>query len=642
MGLFPILPLSGAIVLFILAVFVYTRNKSSPINFTYMLSLSSLFLWLIGFFFSYLTKNQKLAYFCQKVGYSGVILIPSLFYSFSIEFLGIKKLRFTSVINIGISIAFIIVLWISNLLIDGIQRCELGFYYLKASTLQLYFLVFFILCFVEGYILMISKYREHKKHARLLESNRILIVMIAILIGNFASIDFVPMYGVKLWPFGFIFMILMVSIFAYAIVKHQLMGIKVIIKKTLVFAELFTAVYAIFAFFAFLGQIFFERFITGNRWVSMIPSVIVVTVMLRPLESFLVTVTDKYLFQKKYDYRELLKAFASEVLTVLEIDKLIKLTKEKLSEIMKLEYCDVVVDNKDDKNISSYPDIKLRIPIALHNEQIGMVLLGKKKSDEEYSQDDIDILQPLSKTLAIAISNAKLVDELTKTQAEMVQKDKMATIGTLAAGMAHEIRNPITTIRVFSEYVPDRLKDAEFTDKYRNTVIKEVDKIDHIIQTLIDFSGDESLPKDNAVSVHDAIQELLSMVTQSQEIAGRIEFINKVSPELSKIRANKEELDEIVLNLTQNAMHAITGKGIITFTAEEKGGTVVLEITDTGCGMSEETVKHIFAPFFTTKSKGFGLGLFVVRELIERNKGEITVESVVAKGTKFKIKFNRA
>ena len=121
----------------------------------------------------------------------------------------------------------------------------------------------------------------------------------------------------------------------------------------------------------------------------------------------------------------------------------------------------------------------------------------------------------------------------------------------------------------------------------------------------------------------------------------RIQFINNVPPNIAKVSVNKEELDEIILNLTQNATHAISGNGMISFNAEEKDESVIIEISDTGSGMSEETIAHIFDPFFTTRSKGFGLGLFVVKELAQRNKGEIFVESRVGEGTKFKLEFQK-
>jgi signal transduction histidine kinase len=455
-------------------------------------------------------------------------------------------------------------------------------------------------------------------------------------------------FGINLYPYANFFVVFYIFIIAYAIFRYQFLNIEVIIKRTLIFAGLFTIVYGTFAFFALLGQVFFEKFIIQNRWVAMIPSVLVVTIILRPLENFLVSVTDRYLFQKKYNYKDLLKRFTTEVLSVLELNRLVRLTEEKLTEIMKLVYCKVfITDNLDIK-----VEAALKLPITSYDKPIGVLFLGRKKSDEDYTKDDFDILQPLAKTLGIAVSNAKLVEELKKTQTDMAEKDKMATVGTLAAGMAHEIRNPITAIRVFSEYVPDKLNDGAFRAKYRDLVVKEVDQIDHIIQTLVDFSGEDGAVEIENVSLEEAIDELITLMTGlDKEIAGemggnkgkegKIGVIKDIPADISKIRVNRKELDEILLNLTENAIHALEGKGQITFTAQEKDEFVELAVIDTGCGMSEETVKNIFSPFFTTRAKGFGLGLFVVKQLVKRNKGEILVESQVGRGTRFILKFKK-
>jgi signal transduction histidine kinase len=482
--------------------------------------------------------------------------------------------------------------------------------------------------------LLIKEYRKTDGEKRL-KIKYFILGSLAGWIGGHCN--FLLSFNIDVYPYANFLPIVYVAVFAYAILRHKLLDIEVIIKKTIIFAGLFTIVYGIFAFFALLGQTFFERFITQNRWVAMIPSVLVVTVILRPLENFLKTVTDKYLFQKKYDYKELLKKFSSEVLSVLELDKLIILTEERLSETMKLDYCKVLITDSPDIKIEAM----LKLPISAHDKIMGFLLLGRKKSDEDYTQEDLDILQPLVKTLAIAISNARLVEELNKAQADMAEKDKMATVGTLAAGMAHEIRNPITTIRVFSEYVPDRLNDNEFRGKYRDIVVKEVDKIDHIIQTLIDFSGDNSVSEIENVSIEEAVDELISLIGLNKKISGRIKFVKEIPQNIPRIKVNRKEFDEIILNLAENAIHAIEDGGQITFKAQEKNEFVELTVIDTGCGMSEETVKNIFSPFFTTRSKGFGLGLFVVKQLVKRNGGAVLVESKIGHGTKFSLKFKR-
>lgn len=626
-----------------LGIFVYWKGKDNKVVKVFSFFCSVLIFWAFGGYKVATTTSYEIAFFWWQIANIGVILCPVVFANFIFVFLKIinKRLVFLMYSLVTIFIAFD--LFAAPSFLGDLRFVFNQFYwpywnrYKSISYLSFYISIYWVLL-IYFFLLLVKEYRKSKgfRHEQLK------YLLLSAIFGWFgAHCNFLPVFGIDIYPYANFFIVIWAAIMAYAILRHQLLDIEVIIKKTIIFSGLFTAAYTIFAFFALISQVLFEKYIIENRWVSLIPSVFVVTIMLRPLENFLVTVTDKYLFQKKYDYKDLLKTFMSEVLTVLEIDKLVMLTKEKLEKTMKLEYCGIIITDKDDKNIVYNSEIKLKIPITLNDKAIGALLLGKKKSDEEYTKDDIDILQSLTKTLGIAISNAKLFDELARTQVEMAQKDKMAAIGMLAAGMAHEILNPITTIRVFSEYVPDRLKDTEFTNKYKDIVVKEVDKIDHIIQTLIDFSGDDSAAETEMVSLEESIDELISLIGLNKDMLDKIDFIKEIPINISKIRVNRKEFDEILLNLTQNAMHAIEGKGWITFKAEEKNEFVELNIIDTGCGMSDDVAKNIFNPFFTTRSEGFGLGLFVVKQLVKRNGGDISVESKVGQGTKFSLMFKK-
>lgn len=637
MNAFAISSLSILISCALIGIFVYWKGRPDKASLVLSFFCFSICFWGLGGYNIATTASKKEALYWWQVAYIG-ISCPVVYAHFIFTLLDLNRRRLLYAFY-SIALLFIILAFLLGETFFGELRFAFNQFYWPSlyKNKGLLFLVSYIIFYwvLLGYcFLLISIAFKNSSGFRRHQLKWLLVSAIVGWAG--AHCNFLPAFGIDIYPYLNFLVVVYVLIIAYSIFRYRFLNIEVIIKKTLIFTGIFVSAYAVFAFFAFLGQIFFERFVTANRWLSMIPSVIIVTLTLRPLEAFLINATDKYLFQKRYDYKELLKTFASEVLSVLEIDKLIKLTEEKLAQIMKLEYCKVVIaDNKDIKT-----EAELKVPISIDDRQIGVLLLGRKKSDEVYTHDDMLILQSLSSTLAIAISNANLVDELTKAQVKMAEKDKLATVGTLAAGMAHEIRNPITTIRVFSEYVPDKLNDEVFTNKYKNTIAKEVDKIDHIIQTLIDFSGEDEIQQTSGVSVHEAVEELLSIISQNKDVLGRVKFVNNISPDLAKIKVNKEELDEIILNLTQNATHAISEKGTITFSAEEKDEKVSIEIADTGSGISEETLVHIFDPFFTTKSKGFGLGLFVVKELVQRNKGEISVESKAGKGTKFKIGFN--
>jgi len=352
------------------------------------------------------------------------------------------------------------------------------------------------------------------------------------------------------------------------------------------------------------------------------------------------------------------------VLTVLDLNRLVNLTVDKLVNIIRLSSCAVLLRDAEGGNLyiaASYgindvgsarftsPEeakaglrAELVIPMALNDKIIGVLVLGKKKSDEDYTQDDLDILLPLTRTLAIAISNAELFEELGKTQAEAAQKEKMAVIGTLAAGMAHEIRNPITTIKIFAEFLKERKDDPWFIEKFQQLVPKEIDKINDMITHLLEFSKPADYKAIESVGLREALKDVL-------RISGAEMVLNDILLEermgnVPAVSGNKKYIQEILFNLIQNAIHAVGRRGRIVIEAEDIGKYVEITVKDTGCGISEENIKHIFEPFFTTKidSKGVGLGLYIIKQLMMRMGGNISVDSKVGEGTTFYLRFNKA
>jgi signal transduction histidine kinase len=592
-------------------------------------------------------------------------------------------------------------LW-TNLFLSGVYHYYFG-YYSKAGILHPISLAFFFGLFIRGFMLLLFRLLK----PRTTDSAEFLIqlryIFAAFIIALVAAIDFIPKYGLEFYPFGFMFTISFLLVTAYAIVKHQVMGIEVIIKKTLVFAGLLASVFAILV----LPTLFIQEYILrtasfAGRMAGLTISGIIIILSMRRIEGFLINITDKYLFQKRYNYKELLKTFTAEVLTVINLDKLVNLTVDKLADIVKINSCAVLLfDNtKQQFNVMASYKIKdpqvtlirpdgivtfleqtqgyllkkelierrvfippsiqdiidklnaeLIVPMVLHNEVAGILSLGKKKSDEDYTQDDLDILLPLARTLAIAISNAKLFDELGKTQAEAAQNEKMAVIGTLSAGINHEICNPLGIARGQCEAFLLNIKDGLYNDKsteellskakeIMTKVIKETDRATAITKKLSGFAkpakGEAEL-----VNVSKEVDDVLGLVGYELKLE-KIEFDKQIEKGLPDIMVDKKQFQEVLFNLIRNAGQAIGEKGRITLIAKEDNRKVLIDIKDTGSGIPEDKLKELFNPFFTTKEpgKGTGLGLFIVRQVVEKNGGRIYLkETKVGEGTTFTIEF---
>ncbi|MCM8760851.1 MAG: ATP-binding protein, partial [Candidatus Omnitrophica bacterium] len=277
--------------------------------------------------------------------------------------------------------------------------------------------------------------------------------------------------------------------------------------------------------------------------------------------------------------------------------------------------------------------------------------LGKKKSDEDYTQDDLDILLPLARTLAIAVSNAELFEELGKTQAEAAQKEKMAVIGTLSAGINHEICNPLGIARGQCEAFLLNMKDGLYKNKspeellkkaeeIMGKVIKETDRATAITKKLSGFAK-PAKGEAEIVDIGKEIDEVFGLVGYELRLE-KIEFDKKIEDGLPKIFVDRKQFQEVLFNLIRNAGQAIGEKGSITISAKREDAKVVIDIQDSGSGIAEDKIKELFNPFFTTKEpgKGTGLGLFIVRQVVEKNGGRIFLKNTkVGVGTTFTLEF---
>ncbi|MFA5147083.1 MAG: ATP-binding protein [Candidatus Omnitrophota bacterium] len=701
-------PLIAGFSIMALGVFVFLHNKKAALNRVFALMCFSIFIWLGSYTIAFSVRSKELALFWARFSYIGVIFIPITVHHISVLFLNAldtvnKKLIFVSYI---LGFLFLIISR-TPLFFNDVYSYFWG-YYPKAEILYIPFLAFFVFFYGRGLLLLLlyllRRFPANYYDARKYGQNK--YVFWALAIAVLASIDYIAKFGIQFYPFGYIFMTCYVVILAYAIVAHQLMDIEVIIKKTLVFAGLLASVFAILILPTLIIQEYLLRGAgTTARLIGLTISGIIIIVTMRRIETFLVNVTDKYLFQKKYNYKELLRTFTGEVLTVLDMDSLVNLTVNKLSDIVKLTSCAVLLldEDKQQFNVMASQGIKdptvtlvrpdgivtfleqthgyllrsdlaekkvlipdsiqeiiaklnaeLIIPMVLHEEVMGVLSLGKKKSDESYTQDDLDILLPLAKTLAIAISNAKLFVELGKTQAEAAQKEKMAVIGTLSAGINHEICNPLGIARGQCEAFLLNIKDGLYKEiktddllekakEIMRKVIKETDRATAITKKLSTFAK-PAKGESELVTIEKEIDDVIGLVGYELKLE-KIEIVKNLQDNLPNIMVDRKQFQEVLFNLIRNAGQAIGEKGKVTVTGYKEKGRVFIDIQDTGSGIPEDKLKMLFNPFFTTKEpgKGTGLGLFIVRQVVEKNGGKIYLKSSkVGEGTTFTIEFPMA
>ena len=233
-----------------------------------------------------------------------------------------------------------------------------------------------------------------------------------------------------------------------------------------------------------------------------------------------------------------------------------------------------------------------------------------------------------------------------QTRMQMLQSEKLASVGRLAAGVAHEINNPLTGVLTFAHFLKDKKSNDESDLKDINVIIQETTRVRDIIRGLLDFAR-QSPPNKAMINVNEIIQQLLILIKGQKEFRN-IKILEQYDNNLTELLADKNQLQQVILNLLLNAGEAISGTGSITITTQlckdnsplEKGkGCILISMSDTGCGISKEDMDKIFDPFFTTKpvGKGTGLGLSVSYGIVQQHGGVIKCESKQGEGTTFKV-----
>ena len=225
------------------------------------------------------------------------------------------------------------------------------------------------------------------------------------------------------------------------------------------------------------------------------------------------------------------------------------------------------------------------------------------------------------------------VAELEQTQAQLVRQEKMAAMGQLASMVGHELRNPLAVIMNVL-YLLEMMADAQGSEamaRHLATAKRETSAATLIVADLLDYSAGRA-PMLTPVQVADLVAEVLSVVPPR---AG-IEVAQHVDPGVT-IDADRDQMRQVLLNLITNGYDAMPGGGILDISVRSTGESAQITVSDTGTGMDEETRASIFTPFYTTKSRGIGLGLAVTKRVVEAHGGTISVQSTPAVGTSFTV-----
>ena len=290
------------------------------------------------------------------------------------------------------------------------------------------------------------------------------------------------------------------------------------------------------------------------------------------------------------------------------------------------------------------------VPLMAKDKAVGVLVADYSIQGKAISDRELKTLGMLAHQAGLALENSRLYAfiegvnrELKEAREKLMETEKMAALGEVAAGIAHEIRNPLVSIGGFARRVLKKVPKKSPIKDYLFVIVKEVERLEKILREVLSFAQDEDGAHFEFIDLHRSIEAALSYMRL--EFEGGSVVVKREYSEIPKIYGDDRQLRHLFFNLVLNARQAMKDGGVLTIRTykyrdlEERQRYVAVEVRDSGGGISPHILQNIFNPFFTSKQQGTGLGLSIAHRIIKRHQGDIEVDNRPGEGVSFILKF---
>ncbi len=482
---------------------------------------------------------------------------------------------------------------------------------------------------------------------------------------------------------SFIFMGAVPLAIAYSILRHRLFDIDVILRRGIVYTFLTVLIVSLYLLVVgYFGNML--RGVTGieSTYIT-IAFTLVVALLFNPLKVRVQRTIDRVFYRERYNYSQILLEMTENLNLIIELDRLLVSFLDRVVDTMKLSGGHVFIEDRDGEAFSvryarrpnggfgeeisvaadsvlaeklsegspldlsggglerlcgELPEDERRvveavkpalvIPFMFAERLIGWASFSEKLSGEIFSQEDIDLLATVSRQASIAVENARTYENLRKTHEKLLEAERLAVIGEMAARIAHEIRNPLASIKMNIQILGRKMQLPHPDDEeYLEITRTEIDRLNTVLREILNYSKPVTLST-QPMPVNALVHETLHQVFPGHEADG-IRIDEEFADGLPEISLDRDKIKQALLNIMVNAQEAAGNEGRVTAATgiEKRDGEwyVTIDITNSGKGLEEETVRRIFEPFYTTKAKGVGLGLANAKRYVEEHGGSIRV-----------------
>ncbi len=563
------------------------------------------------------------------------------------------------------------------------------------------------------YASMLELYGKYRRTIARVEKTRIKYLLIGGLGAiTFAATDFLPKLGVPFPALGNVLTIIYLYFISQTLFRYRLLDLTELLGRMVVIATfvlILAAIYGLLVAWIPADQ-------SGVFFFNTLVASFVILILFDPLRTAVEGQVQKWMFREKYELKARIDALRHVLANVIDLKEAVRIAISSLEESRRVTHAGIYFVDADGGGYELHGHLGPRpveridaaarrpfferinaargavvsmeqlerehaargavpetetetidaiartldemnaalcIPIMAEDQVIGLLALKDERVREAYATDEIDLLRGVAAQMAITVQNSKLYER-------MKERDRLAALGEMAAGLAHEIRNPLGAIKGAAQLLtPQSIEAANGGDghgvppearEFLGIIVEEANRLNRVVSQFLDYARPyrgEPQPLD----VNEVVRKTAQLVTPPPLPSGeateppppQVEVHLQLAEELPRTRADAEQLRQVFLNLAINGVQAMPSGGKLTIsTALRKPGrrsTSMLEVRfrDTGVGIPAQELKNLFIPFYTTKDKGTGLGLPISQRIIENHGGTIEVRSRVGVGSTFTV-----
>jgi signal transduction histidine kinase len=387
-----------------------------------------------------------------------------------------------------------------------------------------------------------------------------------------------------------------------------------------------------------VNQVFFREFGYYHQLFSELEQTISSIFGVQSLVDYIQKTVSKVLFLECvhlsiFDLREgSIKFRATTFPELPAIDSIVRKMERDRSRLLRLEDVKEPQVQAEIKNLNA----TLIIPVRHKGTLMGIFSFKAKPPRRPILTQELEMLQSLAAQTAMSVSSALLLEEKLELERAMARKERLASIGQMAATLAHEIKNPLSSIKSITQSLEEQINDDEIKQDL-GVVVHEVDRLNHSVNQLLSFARASSQDIGDVSLV--ATMEHVIKILQNECKAHNVTIQHRYNGNIPVVFGSAFGLQDIFLNLLLNAMQAMTAGGEIDVNYDVQNGSVDVVISDSGPGIRPDLISRIFDPFFTTKQSGTGLGLAVVKQKLGEFGADIQVTNVKPHGSQFTLSF---